>query len=525
MATAAESARYAAPPNNAAPPAEAASPGRPVPGGPRAGPPGPTPRQMLRDVPTIFRDPLGYLSRLRARHGPVVAFPTPSSAAWFVDDPGAVDRVLRTNAANYTKRTVQYDALSRLTGEGLLTSDNPVWRDHRRRIAPAFHRRTLDRLVGSVAAAADGLDRDLAHRLSGRAAGRLDLDGPLLAATLDVVSRGLFSAELGERHGTRRSAGRARRCAGRARGGAVTEADVAGAVVTGLEEVIRRATRPLRAPASWPTPANRRLARALGTLDGAVAAVVTARDGLPEPTDPDLLDLLLASLPDHRAVRDEAVTLVVAGHETVASAMEWAAHLLAGAPAVQERVAAEADAAFADGPVGLATLSRLPLARAVVDETLRLYPPAWVVTRRAVDADELAGWAMPAGTLVIISPWVRHRDPAAWPEPLRFDPARFESGRFESAADRAGSGSASGDPARPDTAYLPFGLGPRLCIGRDFALLEATLLVARLARGWRLAPAGRRPVRPRPRVTVRPRGGLPLLVSRRRDVSRRRGPG
>jgi len=457
---------------------------------------------MLRDIVAIFRDPLGYLATVRAEFGPVVAFPTQPTRAWFVDDPDAVDRVLRTNAGNYTKKTVQYGALSLLTGNGLLTADNPQWLPRRRQVGPAFHRRTLDRLVGCVGAAADGLDAEFASRVSGAGGTgatptRVDVDGPLMRATLDVVSRGLFSADLGRRDVT-------------ADLGRRDENDIAGAVLDGLEEVMRRATRPLHAPRSWPTPGNRRLTRSLATLDAAVDAVVTSRAGAPTPADPDVLDLLLATLGDDpRAIRDEAVTLVVAGHETVASAMEWAAHLLATHPEVQDRTAEEAARVLGDRdqPPTLADVARLPLARAVLDETLRLYPPAWVVTRRATADDELAGHRLPAGTLVIVSPWVRHRDPAAWDEPSAFDPGRFLDHDHDPDTDAR--------PTRPTGAYLPFGIGPRLCVGRDFALLEATLLLARLTLRWRLAPVPGHRVLPNPRVTVRPRGGLPLLVSPR----------
>ncbi len=474
---------------------------------------------MLRDIVRIFRDPLAYLSGIRAEFGPVVAFPTQPTPAWLVDDPDAVDRVLRTNAGNYTKQTVQYGALSLLTGDGLLTADNPGWLPRRRQVGPAFHRRTLDRLVGCVAAAADGLDAELAAAVvtrpgtrPGRLSGptRVDIDGPLMHATLDVVSRGLFSAELGARGRSAARGGSAASGRSAARGSAAAGPDIAGAVLDGLEEVLRRATRPLHAPRSWPTPGNRRLNRSLATLDAAVDQVVTSRAGAPAPAEPDVLDLLLASVDDPRGVRDEAVTLVVAGHETVASAMEWAAHLLATHPDVQERVAAEAAAVLGGpGTPTLADVARLPLARAVLDETLRLYPPAWVVTRRATADDELAGHRLPAGTLVIVSPWVRHRDAGVWDDPAAFDP-----GRFLGADPGAG---ADGEPRtpRPTAAYLPFGIGPRLCIGRDFALLEATVLLARLTLRWRLAPVPGHPVAPSPRVTVRPRGGLPLLVSPR----------
>jgi len=484
---------------------------------------------MLRDIVAIFRDPLGYLGTVRAEFGPVVAFPTQPTRAWFVDDPDAVDRVLRTNAGNYTKKTVQYGALSLLTGNGLLTADNPQWLPRRRQVGPAFHRRTLERLVGCVGAAADGLDAEFASRVpgaggTGATPTRVDVDGPLMRATLDVVSRGLFSADLGRRDVTadlgrrdvtadlgRRDVtadlGRRDVTADPGRRG---ENDIAGAVLDGLEEVMRRATRPLHAPRSWPTPGNRRLTRSLATLDAAVDAVVTSRAGAPTPADPDVLDLLLATLGDDpRAIRDEAVTLVVAGHETVASAMEWAAHLLATHPEVQDRTAEEAARVLGDRDQAptLADVARLPLARAVLDETLRLYPPAWVVTRRATADDELAGHRLPAGTLVIVSPWVRHRDPAAWDEPSTFDPGRFLDHNRDPDTDAR--------PTRPTGAYLPFGIGPRLCVGRDFALLEATLLLARLTLRWRLAPVPGHRVLPNPRVTVRPRGGLPLLVSPR----------
>lgn len=457
---------------------------------------------MVRDIARVFRDPLAYLAGIRREFGPLVAFPTRPTPAWLVDDPDAVDRVLRVNSGNYTKRTVQYGALSLLTGDGLLTADNPGWKVRRRQVAPAFHRTTLDRLVGSVTAAADGLDTDLRSRVTGapgRGPVRVDVDGLLMRASLDVVSRGLFSAELGHRD--------AGGPAG-ARPGAGGGGDVADAVVDGLEEVIRRATHPVHAPRSWPTPGNRRLARSLATLDAAVDSVVAGRVGAAPSAapsaDPDVLDLLLASLDDARAVRDEAVTLVVAGHETVASAMEWATHLLAGHPVWQDRVATEATAVLAGRTPTLADVALLPVARAVLDETLRLYPPAWVITRRATADDVLGGFVLPAGTLVIISPWVRHRDPSAWPDPEGFDPGRFLD---------APSGSAAGTAAR--TAYLPFGAGPRLCIGRDFALLEATVLLSRLAMRWRLAPVPGALVSAHPRVTVRPRGGLPLLVSSR----------
>jgi cytochrome P450 len=193
---------------------------------------------------------------------------------------------------------------------------------------------------------------------------------------------------------------------------------------------------------------------------------------------------------------------VIAGHETVASSLVWTLQLLAEHPAVQDRVQAELTAVLAGREPGWPDLAALTYTRRVVDEALRLYPPAWVLTRRAVQPDVLAGVDVPAGTLVIISPWLLHRRPAAWERPLEFDPDRFATTRSSA--------------PRPD--YLPFGMGPRLCIGRDFALVESVLLLASLLPGLRVEPVRRHGAVRRPAVdalvTLRPRGGLPLVLRR-----------
>jgi cytochrome P450 len=269
------------------------------------------------------------------------------------------------------------------------------------------------------------------------------------------------------------------------------------AVDAALQLLVHRARSPV--PAGWPTPSRRRLRRAVRVLDAACAELVAARRARPDDAPDDLLGLLLRAAdagdvaPD--AVRDEIVTMVIAGYETVASSLTWTLSLLADHPPVQDAVAAELGAL--GGPPGWADLPALPLTRAVVDESLRLYPPAWVITRRAVTDDEVAGVAVPAGTVVIVSPWLLHRRPQAWPDPLRFDPGRFTAPRA----------------AAPRGDYLPFGVGPRLCIGRDVALVEAVLVLATLLRGRRVRrPGGARRPAVDALVTLRPRGGCPLLL-------------
>jgi cytochrome P450 len=205
---------------------------------------------------------------------------------------------------------------------------------------------------------------------------------------------------------------------------------------------------------------------------------------------------MLAAGMDDRQIRDELVTFVVAGHETVASSLTWTLDLLARNPSVLVRVHAELTAALGRREPGWADLERLPLLRAVVDESLRLYPPAWVVTRTALADDVVAGVDVPAGTLVIVCTWALHRDPAVWEAPGEFRPDRFLAG------------------ARPPSgSYVPFGAGPRLCIGRDLALVEEVLVLATLLRGHTVRPAGP-PRAVDALVTLRPKGGLPLHVER-----------
>lgn len=436
---------------------------------------------MVRDLLAIRRDPLTYLEGVVERFGDLVAFPLPRAPVLLVNEPMGARRVLVENPRGYSKATVQYGALSAVTGAGLLTSDGDAWRQRRRTAQPAFHHGTLDGVATQTVAAARRVAAQWQQLPDGAVT---DVDAACMQATLEVVGRTLFDADLagdGER--------------------------IVAAVHDALGVVVERARTPR--PTWLPTPSARRLQHAVDTLDRTCANVVRARRerGI-TGDDTDLLALLLrASDADgglsDRQVRDELVTLVIAGHETVASALSWTLQLLAEHPQVQRRLHAELDAVLGGRVPNWDDLPGLRWTRQVVDEALRLYPPAWVLTRRAEVDDELCGIEVPAGTLVIISPWLLHRRPADWPEPLRFDPSRF-------------AGERSSGP-RHD--YLPFGAGPRLCIGRDFALVESVLALATLLTGWSVAPVRRRGVVVRPQVdalvTLRPRGGLPLILRRR----------
>ena len=443
---------------------------------------GPLPADMLRAVPAIRRDPLAFLEHTVRRHGDLVAFPMPRTPVLLVNTPTGARHVLQDNHRGYGKRTVQYGALGLVTGAGLLTADGDLWRRRRRIAQPAFHHGHL----GAVAEQAAAAGTALADRWSAAPGACVDVDRAALHTMLEVVGRTLFAADLA------------------ADGERVVEA-----VDAALQAVVVRARSPLPAvlPGWLPTPAQRRLRRAVTTLDDACLGVVRRRRaaGLGD-ADTDVLALLLRAADaegglTEREVRDELVTLVIAGHETVASCLTWTLLLLARHPEVQDRLAAELDALPEGRDPGWADLGALPWTRAVVDEALRLYPPAWVITRRALADDVVDGVAVPAGTLVVLSPWLLHRRADSWPDPLRFDPERF-----------AGDGKGTGRGAiRGD--YVPFGAGPRLCIGRDVALVQAVLIVATLLRGRRVVrPDAAEPVHVDALVTLRPRGGLPLRL-------------
>ncbi len=381
---------------------------------------------MLRGAPSMIRDPLGFLGSQWRKHGDVVQFPIPSPPTYLVNHPDAVDRVLRGNHKNYGKDTLQYRRLSMLTGFGLLTADTDLWRTQRPVVQPAFGADLAPAVDKATHAACSRIDWPDGVR---------DVDADILRITLEVVGEVLFGADL-----------------------TGTAADLAEATLSGLEVVVKKSS-PLSAPLWMPTPNNRQLAAAKARLDRAVRELTAA------PAPEGTLLRLLQDGTDPQTVRDQVVTFLVAGHETVASALTWSLYLLAQHPT---------DASSAD----------------VFDEALRLYPPAWLITRQALGPDELAGAEIPENALIITSPYWLHRHPATHDEPDAFQPGR----------------------PIPRTGYVPFGAGPRLCIGRGMSLVEGPIILDHLRERYRFGVV--RQVRMKPEVTLRPVGGMPLHVSR-----------
>lgn len=429
-------------------------------------------------APAIVRDPLGFLLRSAQTHGDFIQHPLTVMTVYQISHPAVIQHVLQTNNKNYNKETIQYRTLAQITGDGLLTSDGRTWLTHRRLMQPAFHRQRLEAL-------GDAMGQVIAHTLDDWAAHTtLDIDAAMMQMTLEIVGQTLFNLDL------RREA-----------------PEMTHAVLEMLEYVVYRATTPLPIPLRLPVPRNRRFQAATSRLDGLIYATIAQRRRSGADLG-DVLSLLLLARDEETGeglrdteIRDEMITLLIAGHETVASALTWGWYLLSQHPTVRVKVEAEVDGVLNGRFPTLADLPQLPYTRMVFDETLRLYPPAWVITRRALADDRLDnGHTIPAGSILILSPYVAHRHPTIWPNPLGFDPERFTPAAVKE---------------RPRYAYIPFGGGPRRCIGDTFALLEAPLILAAVSQRYRLNLVPSHPVIMSPLVTLRPQHGILMSLQPR----------
>jgi cytochrome P450 len=398
--------------------------------------------------------------------------------------PDGIHRILVENPENYRRTALSIRILRPLLGQGLVLSRGEEWRHQRHTVAPAFAPRTMPLLARHVAAIAAGA----IARLDGRVGQPVDLLAAVQFLALEIAGRSMFSLEM-RRHG---------------------------ATMRGLiREYSARLGRPtlldMLLPPAIPSPRDIARWRFRRRWLALMRSLIAARRGQASASAPrDLLDLLAAARdPESGApftaaqLTDQVATMIVAGHETTGVALFWTLLLVAGATAIQERIAAEATGLDLS-PAGAAeTLPRLVYTRAVVQEALRLYPPAFTIARQAIAADSAGGVEIPRGAVVLIAPWVLHRHRRLWRDPERFDPDRFLPGA-----------------PQPDRfAYLPFGVGPRICIGAQFALTEATLVLAAMVRAFRIERADMAPVVPRGIVTTQPNRSPPFLLRRRRPCA------
>lgn len=443
--------------------------------------PGPSATQMFSYFISARKDPAGFLVEMRKKYGNVVQFPLPILPVYLVTHPDDVDRVMRVNAKNYGKRTIQYENLALVTGDGLLAADTNSWKRQRKLIQPAFHHEAVMR-VGPDTVAVTNRMLEKWEKLAPNSI--IDIDDDMMHSALEIVGKSLFGTDLS---------------------GDVEK--TAQATIDALDIIVARARTPITFPKWIPTRNNRKLAKSLKQLDSAVQRILDERKKISGiagvDRQVDMLDLLLATQDeegglDSKELRDQIVTFIVAGHETVASSLTWTWWLLGDNQEVQKLLQKEVDEVLNGKEPTVKDIEKLPYTRAIVDEALRIYPPGWVVSRRSLDSDVLGGFEIPEKSVVIISPWATHRHPDSWVDAEKFDPQRFMPNA----------------PTPPKGTYLPFGIGPRMCIGKDFAILESMIMIARIAQHWTITPAGGKPV-PRALVMVRPAGGLPMYLNKR----------
>lgn len=468
-------------------------------------PPGPGNSPPLDELATLRDGPHAFLLKIARAYGPILRYPVgppigPGFAFYLISDPDGVKHVLQDNHKNYTKDTFQYNLLSTITGRGLLTSDGDFWLRQRRLAQPAFHKARVSGFGPLMLAASETM---LAHWDARAAAGRpIDVAAEMMHVALQIVGKTLLSVEIGD------------------------QADhLAQATLTVLDHIVGRARTFGIVPEWLPTPGNRRHKAAMRVLEGTVYRTIHARRPAPlipltrkeaEAAHPapsqaggpaDLLGMLMAARDETTGegmtdlhLRDEVMTALIAGHETVASALAWTWYLLAEHPEAEAKLHEELARVLGGRRPTPDDLAQLPYTQAVFEEALRLYPPAWIITRKALADDEIAGHRIPAGSLVVTSPYVTHRLPQFWDEPEEFRPERFLP---EAAA------------KRHRFAYYPFGGGPRLCIGSGFAMVEAGLIIATVAQRFvlRLAPGAE--IEVEPGVTLRPKHGLLMRAEKR----------
>lgn len=446
-------------------------------------PPGPRNLPFLGNTFIVRRDPLGILTGWARQYGDVIHYRFIDTPVYILVHPQDIERVLLAQSGKFLKGMTAR-ANPELFGNGLLTSDGEFWRRQRRLANPAFHRESIARYAEITVE--EGV------RLLGRwqDSETRDVHQDMMNVTLRIVLRSLFGVELDER----------------------------GRIIERALDVIMRSASGVNAVLSYlhiPTPMRRRYFRAIEELNEVVYGLIALgrerlrRGATAAAGAKDLLTLLLMARDDDgnamtdQQLRDEVITLLLAGHETTALNLLWTWYLLAEHPLVEERLHAELQHVLGDRVPEPSDLTRLRYTDRVLREALRLYPPAWRIWRTPIEPFEVGRFVVPAGVNVVLSQWLTQRDPRWFPEPERFDPDRWTEA-FEAGL--------------PRFAYFPFGGGPRVCIGAGFAMMEATLLLATIAQRFRLRLTPGQKVEPLPSITLRPKNGIRMELLARSAV-------
>jgi cytochrome P450 len=443
-------------------------------------PPGPRGYPFIGVLPQLRSDPIGVFLEAADRYGDVVHLKAGPYHGYLLSNPGDIKHILQDNYQNYHKSPL-YERLKDGIGEGLLTSEDSFWLRQRRLAQPAFHRQ---RLAGMAEAIVDSTEKMLEQweGVAGRGE-TIDLVAEMMHLTQRIIVRTMFSTDLGP------------------------AAEVVNRTWPIINQRIGETFWSTKLETRLPLPANLRFRRALRELETVVYRIIAERrqSGRDEP---DLLSMFLSVRDEEtgermtdRHLRDEVMTMLLAGHETTSLALSWTSLLLWRHQDADRRVAEEAERVIGGRRATFADTERLIYTRMVLEESLRIYPPAWGFSRLARGEDAIGGYRVPAGSIVFLIPFVVHRRPKLWPDPERFDPERFTPERVAE---------------RPRFAYFPFGGGPRQCIGNQFAIVEAQLILAMVAQRYQIQLAPGPPIRMEPLITLRPQPAIRVRLAARR---------
>ena len=441
-------------------------------------PPGPKGLPLAGMAFHLRRDPLEGLRQITREYGDIVRFHVMTQERILLNHPDWINQVLVVQHNKFHKSELTRRVTARMLGNGLLISEGEFWRRQRWLAQPAFHRNRVNDYAGTMLEIAEARIRDW------RDGEARNIGQEMTALTLDIAVRTLFGTTLPE------------------------EARGVGRAMTFLMRYsLRRQRLPFRIPETWPTPANRRADRELEFIDSLVYRIISERRAeVNSNHHNDLLALLMGAMDEDgtqmtpQQLHDETMTLFLAGHETTAQMLSWTWYALSQNPQVEARLHEELSGVLGARPVEAADFPRLPYLQAVMNESLRLYPPAYIMAREVIEPCEIGGYTMRPKSTIIFSQWVMHRDPRFYDDAEAFRPERWLDGL----ANRLPAG-----------AYFPFGGGPRRCIGEGFALLEAAIVITTLARRFRFRLASGAQVVPEPLVTLRPRHGIPMTLHAR----------
>lgn len=449
-------------------------------------PPGPPPRtkgllSSLRYYSNFIADPFAFISARFDQYGDLYCAPNPDGALYVLRHPDHLREVLLTRADDFSKAHSAFDSLLQVLGDSLLTSDGENWKRQRRMVQPAFTRKRLGGYGEMMVAETEKTKARWQHT------SEVDMGLEMVDLTLNIVCRTLFSYQPSNKTDQVASAMK------------IFNDSLAGANIL---------------PKWLPTPNRVRVNRAIGLLDRIIYDIIEQRRAAPESAAQpnDLLQMLATAIDSEgsgdqlsaKEIRDQLMTLFLAGHETTSHALTWTWYLLAQNPTVEQKLHKELDQVLAGRTPGIDDLPALPYTEQVIKEAMRLYPPAYLLARRARCDTEIGGYKVPAGSEVVIWIYMTHHDARWYPNPDAFIPERFEPDAVAQ---------------RPKHAYLPFGAGPRSCIGTEFAMLEARLILATLAQSFRPELTSKEPVKTKPRITLAPKTKVKMVL-KPRDATR-----